>query len=424
MWRAIWAGAVLVSFAACGGCDSVPSQAVTACEGISVAAEKTDILFVVDDSGSMKSSQDNLRDSFGKFIARLDASPVKNAYQIGITTTSVDYAVAAGTFATTFPPSTYECPAPGNPWSLPPDPPASAGDPFPAGALVRVDGNTDQCSRRQFETGTPRILAAGSPTLVADFTANVFVGVVGSGKEQGLRTARLALSEPLLSGANAGFLRPGARLAVIIVSDDDDCSDPERTGTSNEPTACTTHLVQDYVTFFQGPIGGEDRRLVVGGIIAVAPDPTTGALVPTLCQKHNPDGSLMWTDPPANTTPATTEHAAPRYFQFLQSFGQNGIVDSICNATFDDTLVAIASMIGQEVPLSSTPADWRLLTVSVVKPGGNRVPCTVSESGSDGGAGDVVYAPPTATRPPTLTFGGACALQAGDQVDVKLVCAG
>jgi len=413
MWRAIWAAASLLAFAACGGCDSVPSQAVTACEGISVAAEKTDILFVVDDSGSMKSSQDNLRDSFGKFIARLEASPVKNAYQIGITTTSVDYASGGGNFATVFPSSTTDCASP-----------TSAGDPFPAGALVRVEGTSDQCTRRQFESGVPRILQAGSPSLVGDFTANVYVGVVGSGKEQALRTARLALSEPLLSGANAGFLRPGARLAVIIVSDDDDCSDPERTGTSNEPTACTTHPVQDYVTFFQGPIGGEDRRLVVGGIIAVAPDPTTGALVPTLCQKHNPDGSLMWTDPPTNTTPATTEHAAPRYFQFLQSFGQNGIVDSICNATFDDTLVAIASVIGQEVPLSSTPADWRLLAVSVVKPDGSRIPCTLTEAGGDGGAADVVYAPATATRPPTLTFGGACALQAGDQVDVKLVCAG
>jgi hypothetical protein len=60
----------------------------------------------------------------------------------------------------------------------------------------------------------------------------------------------------------------------------------------------------------------------------------------------------------------------------------------------------------------------------VVKPDGSRVPCTISEAGSDGGAADAIYAPPTATRPPTLTFGGACALQAGDQVDVKLVCAG
>src|SRR5207248_7519381 len=69
-----------------------------------------------------------------------------------------------------------------------------------------------------------RILDKGSSTLAADFKANVRVGVDGSGKEQPFQAARLALSDRLLD-TNAGFLRDGARLAIIFLTDEDDCSD-------------------------------------------------------------------------------------------------------------------------------------------------------------------------------------------------------
>jgi hypothetical protein len=411
MRRAIWAAAVLLSFAACGGCDSLPSQAVTACEGITVAAEKTDILFVVDDSGSMATKQQILASNFAGFIDDLSRLPVKNDYQVAVTTTSVNLWVSGTTFDSAFI----------SPFAVPGvscNPAPNAGDPYPAGALVRVSrvvGNAadpDVCTRKQLTTGTPRVLPAGSPTLIADFTENVYVGACGSGKEQGLRAARLALSEPLLSGANAGFLRSGARLVLVIVSDDDDCSDPGDASQANEPPGCTTYDVQNFVDFFKGPIGGEQRDVLVAGIISV--DPVTLAAAACAVQSAYPACA---------PTAATAEHAAPRYKAFVDAFGSNGIVDSVCNCTFQNTLSRVATLIGQEVPLSAAPADWRLLAVSVVKPGGSRISCTVSEAGS-GGAADAVYSPPTTTRPPTLTFGGACALQAGDQVDVKLICAG
>jgi type IV pilus biogenesis protein CpaD/CtpE len=45
--------AVLAAFAGCGGCDTVPTEAIQDCSQSAVFAGhvKTDILFVVDDSG-------------------------------------------------------------------------------------------------------------------------------------------------------------------------------------------------------------------------------------------------------------------------------------------------------------------------------------------------------------------------------------
>ena len=407
MRRALWAAASLLSLAACGGCDSPPSQAVTACEGVSLVAEKTDILFVVDDSGSMQEEQANLAANFQVFIEQLTALPVKNAYQIGITTTSVENFGATPTDVFL---------AGGVPGSSPARPCPQGGKTYPKGALVAVDPASIATYPTDgvYVTNLPRVLSPASmstPELVAAFQTNVLVGICGSGKEEGLAAARLALTDRVADGQNAGFLRSGARLVVIIVSDEDDCTETNvpRQATDNDlchdPTVKANVLepVQDFVDFLgTTPIEGEQREALVAVIAGV--DPATKA--------------------PDLTNCATAFDKADRYRAFVTGFGAKGLIDSICNASFASTLEQIATLIGQEVPLSEAPADWRLLTVSVVKPDGSRVPCTLTEAGSDGGAADVVYAPPTATRPPTLTFGGACGLQAGDQVDVKMVCAG
>ena len=386
--------------AAVTGCDSVSSDAVTRCNQQLVlpGAVKTDILFVVDDSGSMDGAQANLQANFQAFVDRLAASPVKNDFQIGVTTTSVD-TYYQGTFPDTF----WNPYTPTDTCTAPPYPTSAT---YPKGALVSVTptGNGDQLHRVQSVTQPPRILPAGSPTLVADFVANVDVGVCGSGKEAGLEAARLAIQAAVPGGANDRFLRPGARLAVVIVSDDDDCSDPLHQGTSREPTACTSYPVQSYVDYFTGPLGGETRPVIVGAIVAV--DPVT--LQPSACLE--PSGNAA-------------EHGAVRYRAFADAFGANALVDSVCNPSFHDTLVKLAGLIdpGQVMPLQGVPSDWRLLVVSVVKADGTRVSCTVGDG--TGGTADVVYLPPAGSDPARLQFGGACTLQLGDSVDVRTACA-
>lgn len=56
------------------------------------------------------------------------------------------------------------------------------------------------------------------------FAEMVAQGVSGSGIEMGLEAARLALTEPLVSGENAGFLREEANLSILVVSDEEDSS--------------------------------------------------------------------------------------------------------------------------------------------------------------------------------------------------------
>jgi hypothetical protein len=53
------------------------------------------------------------------------------------------------------------------------------------------------------------------------------VGIGGSDKEKGLEAAAYAVSPPVTSstGTNAGFVRVGAALQVIVLSDEEDCSD-------------------------------------------------------------------------------------------------------------------------------------------------------------------------------------------------------
>ncbi|HEY5676103.1 MAG TPA: vWA domain-containing protein, partial [Myxococcales bacterium] len=215
-------------------CDRVPANALVSCQTTQVlpAAVTTDILFVVDDSGSMSEEQANLAANLDAFIDALIASPVKNDFRIGVTNSSVEEFPVNGTTRTSY--------AAG----------PSTGVPFPAGALVAIKTRADGTGipgalvydaaafAQSGGWGGRRILDKGSPTLAADFKANVLMGLNGSGKEQPFRAARLALSDRLLD-ANQGFLRDGARLAVVFLTDEDDCSD------SSDPRATSNDQCHD-----------------------------------------------------------------------------------------------------------------------------------------------------------------------------------
>lgn len=383
--------AALLALARCGGCDSVPQDALTRCQQAAIVPAKveTDILFVVDDSGSMAAEQSLLGAAFSDFITRLSSTPVQNDFQIGVTTTSVDWPICDSALdASGSCPGTYTLRTTyGN------------GSPYTAGALVAASGR-------------PAILQAGSPTLVADFTANVAVGTGGSSKEQGLRALRLALEGRVRDGTNAGFLRPGARLAVILVSDEDDCSDPASPpavvwGSASDRCHSDADQallppVQDWVDFLGGPIAGEVRPVTVAVVAAV--DPVTKQPVMPACNAYGYQGK--------------------RYKQFVDAFGANGFIDDVCQPDFTPTLASIAALLdpGQTLPLSGAPPDWRLLQVQVTRAGGAQVSCSVGLPGAAGA--DAVYQAPQAGRPPSLTFQGACLLQPGDAVQIQVICAG
>jgi hypothetical protein len=390
---------------ALAGCDHVPADAVESCQqDVQILPTQTDILVVVDDSGSMEDEQQNLRDNLETFVTALASSPVANDVQIGVTTTDVvDFDGTTAAYGSG----------------------PSRSVPYPRGALVAVApgaltdssliGDLVYDSSTGF--GGTRILVQGSSTLVADFETNVLLGVRGSGKEEPLHAVRLALADRMDDGTNTGFLRSGARLAVIILTDEDDCTELTTpiVATTNDLCHSTTvkakglESVDDFVSFLDGEIQGELRTPLVAVIAGF--DPST--LAPSGCT--NPSTGQSSYDDPTRLGALVTALGSDRAFK-----------GSICDTSFGSSLEQIAELlVPQTVSLEGAPADGRMLVVSLVKPGGTVVGCPVAISGAaDTSSAGVVYQPPQEGRQATLTFQGVCRLESRDQVDISVVCAG
>jgi hypothetical protein len=157
-----------------------------------------DILFVVDDSNSMTREQDEIVENFHRMIDVLEGLPtgLPNLH-LGVVSTDVGGGEISG-------------------------PP-----PYPAGVLrnqPRISGCTPPAGRFiedvALPDGTRRRNYSGS--LADTFACIAKLGDDGSGFEQPLEAMRLAL-DPATTD-NTGFLREGSLLAVVILSDEDDCS--------------------------------------------------------------------------------------------------------------------------------------------------------------------------------------------------------
>lgn len=383
------------------GCDHVPQNAIESCQAeVRVLPARTDILLVVDDSGSMEQEQENLRQNLAAFVNALADSPVPHDFQIGVTSTDVLEYDGRDHYRVEPPFDAYS-------WLVP----------YPKGALVAVNpaARTDSTKIGDFiydptgGFGGPRILVAGSPGLVPDFEANVLLGVHGAGKEQPFHAAELALSDATAQGANAGFLRDGARLALIILTDEDDCSEsPPFVATDN--TLCHNASVKtrqlpppsEFLSFLDGPIAGEERHPVVAIIAGFDPE----TLAPTGC--------------------ATSYDVPTRLATLLDALGPDrSFRGSICDESFGPSLQRVADLlVPQTVPLDGAPSDPHMLVASVRKADGSVIGCPVVTQDEDGAQAGAVYSPPLAGRPPTLTFQRACQLLPGDRVELRIVCAG
>ena len=128
--------------------------------------DAVDILMVIDNSGSMQPYQDELGTNFSQFLTYFIEADVD--YQIATVTTDV------------------------------------MSD--EAGEIRGQVINTETANAEQA------------------FSQIVNVGVTGTGFEMGLEAAYQALTEPLVSTANADFLREEATLSLIFVSDEEDAS--------------------------------------------------------------------------------------------------------------------------------------------------------------------------------------------------------
>ena len=245
------------------------------------------------------------------------------------------------------------------------------------------------------------------------------VGTGGAGKEQGLRAALLAVTDRHRDGQNAGFLRPAQKLAVVIVSDEDDCSDPAM------PPAIiyTTGSIDRCHTAANAgapPEGADLCRCAEAGARRRARDLTVAIIAGV---------DPVTKQPVAKLACNASGYGAFRYTAFAQ-----GVKDAGGTPSWTTCARLTSPPRSTPSPVSShrrrsrspqAPADWRLLAVSVTRAAGSTAACTVGLDGDASAANaDVVYAPPQAGRPASLTFRRGCLLSQGDDIHVQVLCAG
>lgn len=149
------------------------------------AQPKADVLFTIDNSCSMGSYQQSLSNNFASFIQYATSANVD--WQLGVTTTDMGDGMASP-FA-----------------GIPAVPPGDKG-------RLRGDANN------------PKILTPSTPNVAQKFQDKVKVGTDGDASETGLQPSLAGLTPPLSVNENAGFIRPSANLAVVVITDAPDQS--------------------------------------------------------------------------------------------------------------------------------------------------------------------------------------------------------
>lgn len=244
------------------------------------ACNKMDILFVIDNSGSMLEEQTNLAANFPGFIQVLDGFDAELDYRVGVTTTGRDYSW------------TIDSP-------LGPLPSSQTGG--DNGALLQRCG----MSRRWVERG--------DPTPGDTFSCAAQVGDQGPGLEMPLAVIKQAFSERVADGTNAAFRRDDALLAIVVLTDEDDCSYEQSVTFGLTEIQCQANLepVSTYKTFLDGVTGGPGRWA-----LAVIAGPGPG-------QCESEFGSAA---------------EATRLKNLVGQVGANGVVSSICSGDLTGAL--------------------------------------------------------------------------------------
>lgn len=180
-----------------------------------VTSNKVDILWLIDNSGTMGPKQTNLANSINSFMDKFSSKNMD--YRIAVVTTDIR-----------------------------PVDPAAPADPNVSGQGACF-------------VGSPSIITPSTPNAAAALATNANVGFFGSSDAHGLNAVSLALSEPNLSECNSGFLRADAFLAVIEFSDADD------------NTSATVNGLLNYLDQVKPPIstanGGSVRSYFVSSMV-------------------------------------------------------------------------------------------------------------------------------------------------------------
>ncbi len=269
---------------------------------------KIDILWVVDNSASMDPLQQNMVSNFNNFIQNFQTK----GFDYNMVVTTSDSYLAAPTY-----------------------------DNNPTLAAWR-DGVGSALSG--FFYITPLI-----PNIVQNFVTNATQGALGSADERAFSSITAALSSPL----NAGFPRAGSFFAVIILSDEDDFTDPNRPELSWIKGGLPDH---DYA----------DTNLVTVNSMVSYLDNLTSS---TPTNRHYNVSAISVLDSACQASHVAASPATivgQRYMQLVTD--TNGILGSICDSSYANSLNFIQQQIislSSEFALSGSPnASTIVVTVN------------------------------------------------------------
>jgi hypothetical protein len=351
------------------------------------AVDKVDLLFMVDNSGSMKEEQASLAEQLPRLVRVLtsgdrtgdglsddDFQPVKDLHVAVITSDM-------GVGGQTVPPVNTCTRAP------------LLGD---DGLLRTIGAAGADCLAAYpgFLAYVPATTTQTPEQFGIDFGCVARAGTTGCGFEQQLEAPLKALTSSTSAirffgdtrghgdAGNAGFMRPDSVLAIVVVTDEEDCSvaaGSEGIFDQSAGSAFSGDLnlrcfrypgaqwpVQRYIDGFKALRPGRENLVVFGAITGVPVDlirqpvaSSTAAITPDYdgiladprmtqvedidstvgprlvpsCSRPNPDGTTATAFPPR------------RIVEVAKGFGANGIVQSICQNDFAGALNAIIAKI-------------------------------------------------------------------------------
>ncbi len=199
-----WCAAAAAVVAGCGTTVAPPTVQEQHQLPVATAAREIDVLFVIDNSPGMGSKANLVAPAFEQLMSSLSTGGQLASLHVGVVTT--DLGTSGGSAVG----------APGT---------AGACDGDGEAGVMRTNGLALTDGAR-FLRDEPADGAAGARrrnfpgTLGAAFQQLASIEAVGCGFEQPLAATVAALRSP----SNGTFLRATAQLAIVIVSDEDDCS--------------------------------------------------------------------------------------------------------------------------------------------------------------------------------------------------------
>jgi hypothetical protein len=407
--------------ASCQGClgcgspiDNESLNLVRACDSTPPLIEppKLDILFVIDNSNSMAEEQVAVAREVTAFVDELKkGGGVPSDFNVGVVTTAVylNGRLGSQTFVLNYP--------------------KQAGKLRPV-PVDLADGGLDLDP-----PDGERLLVGTDPEFLSKFARVIRQGTTGSGQETPFEAVRLALlgdlsKTPLDGGGNQGFLRDDARLLVVVLTDEDDCSEKVSppvssmrmggppvvsVGDNGAVADCTVNemsltTVSEYHRLFTEQLRNDDgtpREVIWTAIAPVS-------IVNKSAQAFV-DGTQV-----RNVDCPTSNQGGFRHRQMAELFDPTLTnLDSICRDSFRDTLITIAQLasVAQTIELKNI-IDKNLMQFVITRKSGAQEICTESNGGI------VSFVKSEDRNAWKVQFGNQCRRRADDQaVNVRMLCA-